>query len=961
MRKIRRVELETHDRVPTDRDAACVSLQVTIALEVPSSPSPSQSLLSSIVLNGTETRRGLEQAQGVCFRFRRQQTDEEVQSRHGGKPQNLTWRRTGSPRTKIASWNICGLAASQKKGFKYYVEAEDPDILILTETKVNNDPVDPALTERFPYRYWSIADKKTYSGTAILSKHKPINVDKTLPGHPNPEFVKGRIITLEFENYYLIATYVVNAGEKLKTMDAKKEWNTHFEVHIRDLDKKKPVIWGGDLNVAPTEIDLTNAKRNWNKTPGYTEEETTAFKHILNPPKDASGANKFVDIWRNLHPDDHHYTYWSYRFNCRAKGIGWRLDMWNLNHWQLLGQLNPCPTVKVDWSEAFLSMASTSSAAPADPESSYQPKASRVTEEDRFPDVAPYVFPTLTMHGVEEAPERSGQTTPSQSVAALPPARLSLKERAKRTLGMYLHNYTLCSLFASLGGFSFGFDTGSIGPVTVMPQFKAEFDPISPTLQGLIVSSILITASSFSIVAGPLSDRISRTRTFALGGAVFSIGSIIVSAAHNLPTLFVGRCLAGVGEGLFLSTITVYILEIAPTNIRGRLSCTTQLLITIGIALGESRRHTKLQLQMFNGTCTDIDTGYFISYGSVKLSSSISWRLPFMLQAIVSCIFSVGSLFLPHSPRWLKHVERTDEAARAWLILGFTATEAEKEQEVEQRERNEIQVQREDAASSVGADARQPGTLATAKMLWGKDVRRRTILGIFLMGMQQACGIDGVLYYAPVLFSQAGLSSTTAAFLASGVSGLLNIACTIITQIFTDNWGRRTSMIRGGAVISGTMLLIGTLYASNASVTTAGRWTIIALIYIFVVAFSMSWAVVNRIYCSEIQPMHTRAAASSLGQCANWAVNWVIAFSTPLFLSKSSSGPYFLFGGCTLLTVVVCALFQPESRGVSLEGLDVIFEVSPWRKFIARWAPRMHGNRGPQEEAQGIPLRPIGV
>lgn len=124
--------------------------------------------------------------------------------------------------------------------------------------------------------------------------------------------------------------------------------------------------------------------------------------------------------------------------------------------------------------------------------------------------------------------------------------------------------------------------------------------------------------------------------------------------------------------------------------------------------------------------------------------------------------------------------------------------------------------------------------------------------------------------YAPVLFSQAGLSSTTSAFLASGISGLLNIVCTIITQIFTDKWGRRSSMINGGLVISGTMIAIGSLYASQASTTTAGKWTIIALIYVFVVAYATSWAVVNRIYCSEIQPMHTRAAATSLGQCANW-------------------------------------------------------------------------------------------
>ncbi|OJT08188.1 Exodeoxyribonuclease [Trametes pubescens] len=228
---------------------------------------------------------------------------------------------------RIATWNICGLAAAQKKGFKYYVEAEDPDVLVLTETKVNNDPVDPALASRFAHRYWSISDKKTYSGTAILSKVDPLSVDYTLPGHPDPKSVKGRIVTLEFASCYLVGTYVVNAGTGLKTLDAKKEWNTHFEAYIRELDAKKPVIWTGDLNVAPTALDLTNPKPNWNKTPGYTEAETSSYARILNASKEEADAPQFVDVWRKLHPALKHYTYFSYRFNCREKGIGWRLDM----------------------------------------------------------------------------------------------------------------------------------------------------------------------------------------------------------------------------------------------------------------------------------------------------------------------------------------------------------------------------------------------------------------------------------------------------------------------------------------------------------------------------------------------------------------------------------------------------------------------------------------------------------
>lgn len=180
----------------------------------------------------------------------------------------------------------------------------------------------------------------------MLSKQKPLSVDETIPGHPDPESIKGRIVTLEFESCYLVGTYVVNAGQGLKvsfchtvlrgelplnllsptqTLEEKKIWNKHFFAYMNELDKKKPIIWAGDLNVAPTALDLANPKTNWNKTAGYTEAETSAFKNFLDASK-TPGGNKFLDIWRTLHPEQRAYTYFSYRFNCRAKGLGWRID-----------------------------------------------------------------------------------------------------------------------------------------------------------------------------------------------------------------------------------------------------------------------------------------------------------------------------------------------------------------------------------------------------------------------------------------------------------------------------------------------------------------------------------------------------------------------------------------------------------------------------------------------------------
>lgn len=150
-------------------------------------------------------------------------------------------------------------------------------------------------------------------------------------------------------------------------------------------------------------------------------------------------------------------------------------------------------------------------------------------------------------------------------------------------------NYIWCTLFTALGGFCLGFDTGTIGPMTLMPQFQQHFfkeQPMKPVEQGIIVSSILAAAALASLVSGPLANRISRTRTIALGGAVFAIGSIVACSAGALPQLIVGRCIAGTGEGLFVAAITVHTIEIVPSSSRGRLGSVYQVLITIGIATG---------------------------------------------------------------------------------------------------------------------------------------------------------------------------------------------------------------------------------------------------------------------------------------------------------------------------------------------------------------------------------------
>ncbi|PBP23381.1 general substrate transporter, partial [Diplocarpon rosae] len=223
-----------------------------------------------------------------------------------------------------------------------------------------------------------------------------------------------------------------------------------------------------------------------------------------------------------------------------------------------------------------------------------------------------------------------------------------------------------------------------------------------------------------------------------------------------------------------------------------------------------------------------------------------------------------------------------------------------------------------------------PAQLKMSDMMivFAPRARRQTGLGVFLMAMQQASGIDGVLYYAPLLFASAGLSSSTASFLASGVSAILIFAVTIPAFLFADRWGRTTSAICGGVGQMVCMFVIGSLYASGSvhEERGVGRWVVVVMIYLFAIVFSATWGVGFRVYVSEIQSPETRAGASSLALSANWVMNWIVAFTTPIFLAHSSFGIYFLFGSAALLTVVVCVFWMPETRGRSLEDIDAGFK-----------------------------------
>ena len=213
---------------------------------------------------------------------------------------------------KLISWNVNGFRAVLGKGFAEYFAAVDADVFCLQETKMQEGQAD--FSPEGYHSYWFSAEKKGYSGTAVFTKKEPLSVAYGLNG----EFMdEGRVITLEYEDFYLVNAYVPNAQEGLKRLDYRLCYERALSDYLVALDEKKPVLYCGDLNVAHEEIDLKNPKTN-HENPGFSDEERAAMTALL--------SRGFSDTFRSLHPEEVAYSWWSYRFQARAKNVGWRID-----------------------------------------------------------------------------------------------------------------------------------------------------------------------------------------------------------------------------------------------------------------------------------------------------------------------------------------------------------------------------------------------------------------------------------------------------------------------------------------------------------------------------------------------------------------------------------------------------------------------------------------------------------
>jgi len=218
---------------------------------------------------------------------------------------------------RLLSWNVNGIRAAVGKGFVDTVNALDCDVICLQETKAQEDQVHTALEGLDGYHlYPNSAVRKGYSGTAILSRIKPVEVVPHIGIDEHDQ--EGRVLCAEYPDYFLVTVYTPNSGNGLRRLEYRQHWDREFLVYLKKLEKSKPVVVCGDLNVAHREIDLARPKPNYNKTAGYTQAEIDGMDNLM--------SASFIDTYRHLHPDTVKYSWWSYRAGARGKNIGWRID-----------------------------------------------------------------------------------------------------------------------------------------------------------------------------------------------------------------------------------------------------------------------------------------------------------------------------------------------------------------------------------------------------------------------------------------------------------------------------------------------------------------------------------------------------------------------------------------------------------------------------------------------------------
>ncbi|HBF80591.1 MAG TPA: MFS transporter [Streptomyces sp.] len=436
----------------------------------------------------------------------------------------------------------------------------------------------------------------------------------------------------------------------------------------------------------------------------------------------------------------------------------------------------------------------------------------------------------------------------------------------------------------ALGGFLFGFDTGVVSGALL--YIKQDFD-LNSFEQGSVVSILLIGAVVGATSAGRISEKIGRRRALGAIGVVFIIGTAIACAANGYLVLMAGRVILGLAVGAASATVPVYLSEISPTKIRGRLLTMNQLMITIGILVA-----------------------YLVN---LAFSSSEMWRAMFAVGAVPAALMVAASLwFLPESPQWLISHGQVDRARRGIAALTDEATA----DELIARARHRIDAER--AKERGDKDPRDSGAAdGGIRRLLTPDVRPALVVGLTLAAVQQCGGINTIIYYAPTIIQQTGLNASNSIFYSVFI-GAINLLMTLVAIRLVDRAGRRIMVLVSLALMAVSIFLLGLAFV-------VGMNSVLTLLFmvIYIAAYAGGLGPVFWTLLGEIFPPSVRAEGSSVATAVNWVANFAVSLAfLPLAAAIGQGETFWIFAGICVLAFFFVSRYLPETRGRDPEQIE---------------------------------------